>query len=126
MSHQPDSNQKSSVQPKIPSAFDHECERPACADIQQMFHQQQQQQMMLNASPPPKGKSIDTGSKNTVQNSDTRTTSAVVTNETQGDKSECPVDSRTLGRASWTLLHSMVRPSSVIVVLPSVGTGKIG
>lgn len=88
----------------MPSVLlDHDCERPACADIQQMFQQQQQQQQMLNPS------KVKTPNNN-LKNTDTTTTATpVVSDEPKNDKSECPVDSSTLGRSSWTLLHSMVR-----------------
>jgi hypothetical protein len=99
MSPLPDNH---STKKSIPSVFDHECERPACADIQQMFQQQQQQQM-LNPS------NVKTTSNNLKNTDTTTTTSPVVTDEPKNDRSECPVDSSTLGRASWTLLHSMVR-----------------
>lgn len=73
----------------IPSVFDHDCERPACADIQQMFHQTTSKNV----------KKKDTAEIPSIDNIDEQAT--------RHDVFECPVDSSTLGRASWTLLHSI-------------------
>lgn len=72
---------------KIPSLLEslEDCDRPSCGDIQQMFREQQQKQV---ASP----------SSSTV---------AKKTSVTVSSSADCPADSATLGRSSWTLLHSM-------------------
>ena len=84
----------------IPSVFDHECERPACADMQQMFQQQTQTLKQTNTKP---------ASRNSENVETTIASPVVIKDEAKRDKLECPVNSSTLGRASWTLLHSMVR-----------------
>jgi hypothetical protein len=79
----------------IPSVFDSsDCERPACADMQQMFRQQQQ---LLNTT---KNAKDSVKSPNEAQANKQVSTDKVML--------ECPADSATLGRASWTLLHSLV------------------
>jgi hypothetical protein len=108
MSPLPDNNNHNKS--TIPSVFDHDCERPACGDMQQMFQQQKQQQLLHPTK-------IKTTGKNNLENLDKKTTSPVSSDETCNDKSECPVDSRTLGRASWTLLHSMVRGNSCQITI---------
>jgi hypothetical protein len=74
---------------KIPSLLENleDCERPSCGDMQQMFRQQQQKHSSAASSivAPTKLPSISDSTAN------------------------CPADSTTLGRSSWTLLHSMVR-----------------
>ena len=106
MSPQPD---RKTSKATIPSVLDHDCERPACADIQQMFHQHQQQ--MLSSRPP------NTTTKRTNATTVDTKTSSSSNVESRNDTSECPADTRTLGSASWTLLHSMVRLCLLCIVI---------
>jgi hypothetical protein len=73
---------------KIPSLLENleDCERPSCGDMQQMFRQQQQKQHSSAAT----------------------SSAAPMKNASVGDNTDCPANSVTLGRSSWTLLHSMV------------------
>lgn len=107
MSPQPDHKTSKAT---IPSVLDHGCERPACADIQQMLHQHQQQ-MLLSRPPNTTTKGTNT---TTV---DAKATSSSSNVESRNDTSECPADTRTLGSASWTLLHSMVRVCLQCIVI---------
>jgi hypothetical protein len=91
---------------KIPSILDdNDCERPACADMQQLLRQQQQQ--FASNSKNKNNVTVVPPTSTTTTNDDTGTTSSK--SKIDIDKSECPANISTLGRASWTLLHSTVR-----------------
>ena len=115
MSSQPDNNKNNRNKPTIPSVFDHDCERPACADVHQMFHQQKQKTV---AHP------LSATGKDTVNNVDNQPTSVINSHETRKEMSECPLDSRSLGRASWSLLHSMVRRQ--LYAFPAISKTLLG
>jgi hypothetical protein len=95
---------------KIPSIFDDDsnCERPACGDISQKFRQQQLRQAIAVES---RSEAAATAAAAATEKSTaTKADSQLSTDRKSHIASsvDCPVDTATLGNASWTLLHSTV------------------
>jgi hypothetical protein len=91
---------------KIPSIFDDDsnCERPACGDISQKFRQQQLRQAIAVES------RSEAAAAAPEKSAATKADSQLSTDRKSQIASsvDCPVDTATLGNASWTLLHSTV------------------
>jgi hypothetical protein len=90
---------------KIPSIFDDDsnCERPACGDISQKFRQQQLRQAIAveSRSEAAAAAAAAAPEKSTATKADSHKSHIA-------SSVDCPVDTATLGNASWTLLHSTV------------------
>jgi hypothetical protein len=99
---------KTMANKKIPSIFDDDsnCERPACGDISQKFRQQQLRQAIAVES---RSETAATAAA-TEKSIATKANSQLSTDRKIHIASsvDCPVDTATLGNASWTLLHSTV------------------